>query len=337
MRVSLFRLRLFAAFLLCIAILALLHAAEREKVEQTLSPGMDPVMVQYESVRAELLGIVEHEGVQRALVVFRERIVTLPLLSGLCHPLAHEIGHAAYDKYGLEGAIDVSDDICGSGYLHGVIETHFAHVEDIKTALTMTCPPEAGKCFHGLGHGLMYASRNNVPQSLSYCDLLSQRSERVQCAEGVFMENVNTDFTMHPTQFLRAEDPFYPCADQPDRYKAACAFYAPRFYIRLHPDAYREALAWCSGVNGYRSACAKGVGSVAMKQNMHHPKFAEQVCLASNDAQRQPCIEGLVSYYIVHFASAEKGESLCPLLQEAHRTTCERVVRESRQFYPSPA
>src|SRR6185436_2740832 len=118
-------------------------------------------------------------------------------------------------------------------------------------------------------------------------------------------------------------DAFFPCRAVEEPYKGVCAFYAPRYFIKQKPGAYAEALAWCTTVGkGPDEACAKGVGSVAMKQHITDPAFAEQVCMAGTAFQQPYCIEGLVSYYIVHFASTSKGEQLCSMLKEAHRDRC---------------
>ena len=45
------------------------------------------------------------------------------------------------------------------------------------------------QCVHGLGHGLMIYSRNDLPYSLRICDGLATAWDRNSCTGGVFMQN----------------------------------------------------------------------------------------------------------------------------------------------------
>lgn len=293
----------------------------------------DPVMRRYEEVRRELVSAVQREGAREAI----ERFKTLlddPDVSRLCHGLAHEIGRAAYERYGFEESFVYEDDVCGSGYTHGIVETHFETVEDPLAALPDFCAPTSGKCFHGLGHGLMYAWNNDLPRSIDACGTLAERFQKIQCAEGVFMENFGLDERSHPSEYLRRDDAFFPCRSQEEPYRGVCAFYAPRYYLRQQPGAYAEAMRWCAGVGeGPRDGCAKGVGSVAMKENIGDPALVESICDGAAADQERYCIEGMVSYYIVHYASAAKGRELCGMLSEEHRASCEKIATESERFY----
>jgi hypothetical protein len=88
--------------------------------------------------------------------------------------------------------MEFQSDICGSGYIHGVIEEHFAHVKDVNTEMFKVCATQEGKCFHGVGHGFMYYTYNDLPQSLQLCDKYTDSFARINCYDGVFMENFAT-------------------------------------------------------------------------------------------------------------------------------------------------
>lgn len=297
---------------------------------------IDPVMERFGEVEEELREIVESDGIREAIDHLNEVIEDEPELADLCHGLAHVIGESAFEHVGYEAALQYENDTCGSGYIHGVVESYLAGVEDIEKEILTLCPPNAPKCFHGIGHGLMDRSSNDLPGSLALCGKLPERKNKIQCAEGVFMENVEADFVVHPTDYLRADDPFFPCRGQTKINEGVCAFYAPRYFLRLHPRAYTDALAWCETLDeGPKDACVKGVGDVAVKQNITTPLTVQGICDAAVPERRHYCIEGLVSYYIVHYASAGKGRELCPQLEEEHRSACEKIVRESEPFYPN--
>lgn len=311
----------------CLALIPVLRS------RGTTSP-IDPMMQRYERARAALLRRADKDGIDPALVQFRAMVEDDPLLSNLCHPLAHDVGHAAYQQEGI-AALNRTEDICGSGYLHGVIESHFAVATDIEKSLQTTCRPDAGKCFHGMGHGLMYANGNDVPRSVKLCATLPNAYSRNQCDEGVFMELYETDLQTHFTPYLRKEEPFYPCGLYDDPVRGVCAFYAPRWYLRVHEGAYADALQWCLDQHTLAiNACSKGVGSRAMQEHVATPLVARDICDGARADQRPYCISGMVSYYIVHFASIRKGREFCIQLEEADRATCMGIVSASERFYP---
>ena len=287
----------------------------------------------YESRKAELIRTVKEEGIPQGILLLHRTVEHDQELSGLCHGLAHEVGRAAYEKEGLS-ALQNDDDICGSGYTHGIIETHFVRVADIETALHSTCAENAGKCFHGLGHGLMFASNNNLPASVERCKTLAKNSARIQCGEGVFMEHFNADGMVHASVLLDPGDPFLACRSVDEPYRGVCAFYAPRYYVRLHPRQYQAAIDWCASLPlASAKACVKGVGSAAMKENILDPSVVLTVCDGALGDFHPYCIEGLVSYYIVHFASVTKGRELCSKLPEADQARCEAITRQSEPFF----
>ena len=149
------------------------------------------------------------------------------------------------------------------------------------------------------------------------------------------MENVDADPVSHPTKYLRPDDPYFPCRGQNSINEGVCAFYAPRYFLKLHPREYEEALAWCETIEeGPRDACVKGVGDVSIKQNITQPLFAQDVCDKAVARRRHYCIEGLVSYYIVHFAAASKGRELCEQLKDEHKDACNKIVKESEPYFP---
>jgi len=141
------------------------------------------------------------------------------------------------------------------------------------------------------------------------------------------MENFNTDQKLHPSRYLNPDNPFYPCASQPTFYKAICYFYAPIYFLSLRNDDYVGAMRWCqSAPKGYPSACTDGLATRIMKQNINNPKLVEQVCVSGVKKQVNPCIDGMVSYYVVNFNSASSARNMCQKLAPEHRGQCLRSV-----------
>jgi hypothetical protein len=298
--------------------------------------GYDPAMCRYDAAVRETVGITERDGPRAALDRARAIIAADPDLESLCHGLVHEIGHAAYERDGFEKALLTEDDLCGSGYVHGIVESRLGNVRDIVAALPTICEPDSATCFHGVGHGLMYKLDDDLPRSVELCGTFPRSFQRIQCAEGVFMETYDSETRFHASAYLKEDDPFFACRGMDAVNEGVCAFYATRYYLRLHPRDYAAAMEWCmTGVpEGPRDACAKGVGASVMKQNVNDPSVAEAVCDGAPPGERRYCVEGLVSYAIVHAAKASAGAAICPMLQEGYRATCERVVEQSAVFYP---
>lgn len=290
---------------------------------------------EFKQYRDELLEVLDREDPKVAMERLGAMMEENPLIVQSCHALVHEIGHEAIEKYGtVTAAMQYQNDLCGSGYLHGLIEEKFSETDDIQKEMTTICEPENDQsCFHGVGHGLMIVTENNVPKSLEYCDMYTTRVAQVGCAEGVFMENFNTDTSVHTSAFLHPEDPFFPCPEQKSLYQAVCYFYAPNYYLNLHKNAFTEALQWCATTpGGYENACAKGVGSRAMKKNIENIPLVEAVCESLPDLT-PACIDGMVSYYIVNFASVEKGRELCSIVLEDHQEACLAAVELRKNWY----
>lgn len=296
---------------------------------------------EYDKVREEFLTIVKEQNPKIALAKLRDQIKTDNSLLRSCHALVHEIGREAYYKYGNFGeAMEFQDEICNSGYLHGIIESHFSKSEDVFSAMKTVCDGYklgsflSWECYHGIGHGLMYYSSNDFPRSVSMCDSYDNNFAASNCANGVFMENFNTDQKIHPSKFLKPDDLFYPCQEQAARHKPDCYLYAPTYYLSLNKNDYVGALRWCESAEvPYGSACAAGVGSQAIKENINDPKFVEKVCAGNREEQVDPCIFGMVGLYINHYGSLEPAKVLCEQLALENRQACYNSVQLSSGLF----
>lgn len=296
----------------------------------------DREMKQYLKMESALQTITREDGAPPAVVFLQEQIKEDPRIENFCHPLAHEIGRTALEREGFEKALRLEYDICGSGYIHGVVERYMKDIPDLVASLHNICPPESRTCFHGIGHGLMLRSENDLPASLEHCHTFPQKWQRVQCAEGIFMENFEADLLGHHTDHLDPKDPYFPCRDRDPVDEGVCAFYVARYYIDTNGPDYQGLIDYCDNIpEGPRDACYKGLGDTAMKYQISDPFFAKSLCEKVSADQRRFCIQGMTSYYIVHFASAKRGNDICALLTESDRPTCIKVVEESMTAYPN--
>ena len=299
----------------------------------------------YREIEAELTALVREENPRVALERLRREIKTDDALARSCHPLVHDIGHAAYEKYGDFGeAMKYQDEVCNSGYLHGIIESRFSESDDVFADMKTMCDQYRSgsymswQCYHGIGHGVMFYTANDLPRSLKMCEGFDTDFGRSNCANGVFMENFNADQKLHLSKFLKESDPFYPCAQQANRYKAHCYLYAPTYFLSLNESDYDAALEWCNGAEaGFEPSCAYGVGTQAMKENLNDPKLVESVCMNGEDGQTAPCIEGMTSLYINHHGSLEPARELCSRLEKPNRPACyDAIAADASLFRDQP-
>lgn len=318
-----------------VALVAAAQPVARLVPEQTFGARSTPRLsrAQYLELRNELWAMEDAQNPRVALRAIGSLIAVDPAVASSCHSLLHEIGREAYRKYrSFVTALKYQDDICGSGYLHGVVEERLQHVQDVYGELQTICNGYGdtglgGKCYHGVGHGLMTYTRNNLPLALNMCDNLASDFAKLRCSEGVFMENFNTDQKIHPSRYLRASDPRYPCADQVPFYKDPCYFYAPIYYLNLHDRDYAAAARWCDGSEGgYAGACVIGLGHRLMQQNLSAPRFTERVCDRLGPGKTADCLDGVVSYWMVNFDSVRQGHVLCGMMLPADRHTCNAAV-----------
>lgn len=95
---------------------------------------------QFAEVRDLYMTLARDEDPKAALDLLRDESETDDALSRSCHAIVHEIGHAAYMKYGdFSEAMKYQDEICNSGYIHGIIESRFAESDDVFTDMKTLC------------------------------------------------------------------------------------------------------------------------------------------------------------------------------------------------------
>lgn len=301
--------------------------------EHTPQP-TNPITALYEEETDALMALVQTDDLP-VLFARLDAASHHSLLSSQCHALAHEAGHAAYERNGFSGALARIDDVCGSGYIHGIIEAHFAGIASISGAVLSLCGPTDYSCIHGLGHGLMFYSKNEVPWSVAQCGRLGTAAQRIHCSEGVFMENFEADEDAHPSAYLYPDDPFFTCAKQAEPYRGVCAFYVPRYVVAIHPDDLDGAVQFCLALpRPSAEACIKGVGSEVMKERILAPRSALDFCQDLPEEDQALCMEGALSYLVVHFADWRPVQALCPSLDPRWLQTCEKAVAEGKTAYP---
>ncbi|MFJ1705500.1 hypothetical protein [Kitasatospora sp. NPDC088346] len=291
------------------------------------TPTGDPAVWTRSTLRNKLMAEMQATDPGVALADLDKISKDKPYTVRFCHPIAHELGHAAVVRYqqDFQKVISFPHETCAAGYLHGAVEEMLANSKTPEQdILTLCAPKNTGPCIHGIGHGIMFVTKQDIPAARALCNKFPTDSRRITCSEGLFMQLFAPDEEDEkakanlPADKI-AKDPLYPCPEQPALFQSACFFYAPTFYLSSHdyanhPEAFADALKWCLNgkASGGANDCSRGVGSRTMKYNLDREDWAANQCATAADTwQRQACAQGLVSYYTVNYTDAGAAGRLC--------------------------
>ena len=145
--------------------------------------------------------------------------------------------------------------ICGSGYYHGLIEYALREASSPKALVAKVTGdvlrPRGAEttfllyqCVHGLGHGVMIFSGDNLPWALVDVHKLADSWSEQSCSGGVFMQNFNLPGKLSPFQstYVKKNDLLYPCNWVRAKYKFYC-------YLQI-----TEHILYATGYNWKKTA-----------------------------------------------------------------------------------
>jgi cytochrome c553 len=279
--------------------------------------------------------VAYYDGPETALARLATYMRTNQEVNSGCHQIAHEIGHAGYVRYHDNAAQALANGsmTCWSGYYHGVIERAFGGVPRSKVAsmARSLCTGKAinktyfllYQCVHGLGHGLMIYSLNDLPYSLGVCDHLATAWDRTSCTGGVFMQNfLPGPMQIAPTKWLSKQDLLYPCDKVRDRDKLYCyLMVTSRILPVVHYD-FRKAAAWCRRAEtGWVATCFQSFGRDASGYSVQNPRKIVQLCHLAGSMERE-CIYGGSRDLTSNDAGPTRAIRMCLLAPTATRSYC---------------
>jgi len=258
----------------------------------------------------------------------------------LCHPLIHSIGRTYAEKSSnVLGAFAEGDPFCWSGYYHGVMEQIVAEVgkDNLKSEINKICSGIPGRisfdrynCVHGLGHGLMALTNNEVFRSLDMCNNLRGALVRSWCGTGVFMENVIADGKNHKTKYLNPDQPFFPCPEVNKKYRDECYLGQTSYVLKIINYDFEKVFDMCSEIEeDFRDECYISIGRDASGNTISNAAKTKEICeLGKTAEQKQKCIEGAVIDFISYYHSDIKALELCNSLGEEIKPSCLKITRE---------
>ena len=244
-----------------------------------------------------------------------------------CHQAAHYLGRAAYEEFGA-AAFALSSHECQSGSFHGATEALFASrgtanlEEDVATICAAADNPFfRHQCVHGVGHGLMAWTSYELHDALPLCDRMPTEIDKGSCYSGVFMENVVgglTGLMGHVTQFLKDDDPHFPCDIVDERYQGPCYFYQTSHMLRVFDRTFSKIAQACAEAPpATHWSCfqsyGRDVGSVTRKD----PATAILYCsYAPAGPNRINCIEGAVQDRFWEKSGADDALAMCAMVED---------------------
>ena len=295
--------------------------------------------------------IARVSGVDAGFAALKRAYEREGFVRAACHPIVHEIGHAAVARHGtrLAEVYARGDPFCSAGYFHGATEQIVVELgtERFVAVADGLCADLGGlarhsiyhrNCAHGIGHGFMLILRGDLPAALQSCDTLRDSWERRSCYGGVFMQNV---MALGRSRYLRRGDPLYPCGELADRHRTMCYKKQAGYALFARNGDIGAVFALCARVEpAFRGPCDEGLGtSVAV----HHLKevFAEgdlrrltlDACaLGAGQADRAACVAGAVRALINFDHGVRRAVALCSAAPALLRLGCRRTVREKRTY-----
>jgi mono/diheme cytochrome c family protein len=272
------------------------------------------------------------EGPQKALALLATDDRTISGVHADCHQISHWIGHAglAYYKNNPGVALSHGAMTCNSGYYHGVLQVALAGLPRdvvVKKAQHLCDARAVNKddfllyqCVHGLGHGLMIYSGDDLPWSLKTCHKLLSSFDRVSCTGGVFMQNLDT--TMGVSKYLSKTNPIYPCNIVAQGDKVYCYLMVTSRINTLDGFKWRRTAAWCrKSEPGWVATCFQSFGRDASGATEYHPKQTVHLCLLAGSGTDE-CLYGASRDYANNYAGGQQAAQLCNLSPVRYQGYC---------------
>lgn len=281
--------------------------------------------------------IVRNEGIAASFQELKALYATNDYVRSQCHPITHVVGAEAVSKFAtVAKAYKEGDSFCWSGYYHGVLEGIMGKVgySDLAQEMNTICASLAQErqysfdhynCVHGLGHGVMAVSQNELFASLEMCDVLGDTWERTSCWSGAFMENIIVDSKNHFTKYLKPSDPLYPCNAVASQYKNICYLMQTSYMLKLKNGDFVTVFELCKGADqGFQETCYQSVGRDASGRSLSNAVRTKATCgLGKDFIQQSNCIVGAVKDFISYYHSDVQAKELCASLDtEELRTVC---------------
>ena len=267
-----------------------------------------------------------------------------------CHDRAHDIGRLSYQKFGAP-AFALAGHECRSGGFHGALEARFAErgTANLAADVAILCswssdPFTRHQCLHGVGHGVMAWTNYEIHQALDLCATVpGGRTDQGSCYGGVYMENVVGGLTAvmgHTTQWLRDDDPVYPCNVVKPEYQPDCyLFQTSRMSQLLNYDFAAVSKLCTQAPSPSQQSCWSSLGRDISHFSRLDPSASISACQHAPPGEpRTTCLAGAVQNGFWEQHGADRSVTFCGMLTDNAATECYRtIITRARSLFPNPA
>ena len=255
-----------------------------------------------------------------------------------CHQRAHDLGRAAYEEFGA-AAFALSSHECHAGSFHGATEALFASrgTANLERDVATICAVADNRflrhqCIHGVGHGLMAWTSYELHDALPLCDRMPSETDKGSCYSGVFMENVVgglTGLMGHVTQYLKDDDPHFPCDVVDEPYMVPCYFYQTSHMLRVFNRNFSKVAHACADApSAAHRSCFQSYGRDVGGATRKDPATAILYCShAPAGPNRVDCIQGAVQDRFWEESGADDAMTMCAMVEHAEeQDACYRTI-----------
>lgn len=276
--------------------------------------------------------VVAQQSPEAAFTDIKAAANTNSYVKSNCHQLTHVIGRAAAIKYKtLAVTYAHGDQYCWSGYYHGAVETIAKEIgpKKIVAELPTVCESffkskpygfDHYNCVHGMGHGLMAVENDNLFTSLDDCNAYTDSWEAQSCYSGVFMENVmDSILPGHHTDYLKADDPLYPCTAVKQIYEQQCYLMQTSHALVVENYDYNKIFNLCGTIDpAYVATCYQSLGRDISGNSSSDQASTISRCMQGPTATAQTnCFTGAVKDFISYFHSESQGLAMCAAIPDS--------------------
>jgi hypothetical protein len=260
-----------------------------------------------------------------------------PAVRSDCHTITHAIGSATLARVHGDAASAMGQGsmVCGSGYYHGLIEYALegaTNTQQLIDKVKHMCSDHAAlkttfllyQCVHGLGHGVMIFSGDNLPWALSMCSELGDRWSQQSCSGGVFMQNFNLPSKLSPfrSTFVKKNDLLYPCDWVSVKYKFYCYLQVTEHILYVTGYDWKTAASTCATApRPWSGICFQSFGRDASGASRYDPASAYDYCTLTG-AGLADCVYGAVRDFTNNDTNGTRAASFCALVPTDLRGYC---------------
>jgi hypothetical protein len=290
---------------------------------------------EFKEYKATLVKIVNDQDPRFALEKLNSDIPNTKVVQENCHSFTHAIGNAALAKFDndIAKSIEYNVDVCGGGYIHGIIEKYLQLKPNAGNEILSLCsnPNESG-CFHALGHGLMLMNKYDIVASVDGCQKLGLATQKVFCGEGIFMENFDSENAEDSEKpFLSSVEPNKICPNYINPYRSACFYYSGRYIFKTNKNPI-DSLQLCkqSPTDQDSADCVRGMSAGILRSDLLNPWKMEKYCDSIPDFYTS-CLEGGVNYHLFMLKEESKTRiEMCDKFENlANKSKCLQLIKKS--------